>query len=909
MQVDPAGNVLIFGVTGSPDFPLLHPFDDTWATRETGLTLGDPTDGAGECFVAKFSPDGELCWSSFLGGSGFEGNLYGVSSGVVWYNCGWERGEGWVPSAVDDEGNFYVGGITFSADFPLVNAFDDTMEGDRESFLAKITPDGTIAWSTFSDSWPYVDWVYADYCDIAVRLVPDAFGNLYVVGQTGSPMFPTPNGFDTVFGDGTTDWPEGDAWPAATGTGDSFVLMLDPQGSMRWGTYLGGARNDYGGTAYTSPDGGILTAGQTLSRDFPLLAPFQDTYGGDGRNLPGDGFLAGFSPWGSLVWSSFAGGRDIEGIMDVAVCDSGAVYAAGSTNSQDWPTPNPNPASSCRRCFLLKIAPARSGEFAVLTNRLPKGFVGVPYSAAIEAAGDAPPFVWSMFRGSLPDGLTLDPATAAITGTPTREGKSIFTARVNDSHDPARILIAPLNIVVVNDAAPPRLSDLAAPATVRERLDNSIAITAYGDDRGAGDSLITAAEYFIDSAGSPGTGIPMAASDGEFDSKLELVAATIDTSSWRSPGSHAVYVRVRDEAGRWSDLGSISVDVVDVLPPGTVTDLAFEFSYLHELVATTSWRLEGLADTSEQSTIIDLGTLKPIVGVSLAPEAVLTYFPRAFSIWTSPDAANWTRIALQSDWKPVRGPALWQCEPEVARYVKIEAVPVLDRKAETYSVAVGEVKVYITDPDNPVVIRWTATEEDGCEDANASTEYDLGIGFRWFQPPAVGALEPLATAAPKQPGEAEEISFDLGWRFGTLWGILKSVDADSNWSGPSNTAAINVLPEGFQPNAPAEGEAVSRLVARQFSFFRGAGLKNMRIAFSDRAGFPNRAIRQDDLVSKTVRFPVKLNSFWWKPSRSQWRTLINLGSDSGRLYWRVEGKTLTNTLVIGPTRSMTIPAP
>ena len=61
------------------------------------------------------------------------------------------------------------------------------------------------------------------------------------------------------------------------------------------------------------------------------------------------------------------------------------------------------------------------------------GQVGVPYSSALVASGGTPPYTYSIIVGSLPPGLTLNPVTGAITGTPTQAGSFAFVARVVDS--------------------------------------------------------------------------------------------------------------------------------------------------------------------------------------------------------------------------------------------------------------------------------------------------------------------------------------------------------------------------------------------------------------------------------------------------------------------------------------------
>lgn len=55
--------------------------------------------------------------------------------------------------------------------------------------------------------------------------------------------------------------------------------------------------------------------------------------------------------------------------------------------------------------------------------------VGSAFSATISHTGGIPPFTWSVFSGSLPDGLTLN-GSGVISGTPTVSGSFAFTIQI-----------------------------------------------------------------------------------------------------------------------------------------------------------------------------------------------------------------------------------------------------------------------------------------------------------------------------------------------------------------------------------------------------------------------------------------------------------------------------------------------
>lgn len=59
--------------------------------------------------------------------------------------------------------------------------------------------------------------------------------------------------------------------------------------------------------------------------------------------------------------------------------------------------------------------------------------VGVPFSQPIRVLGGVPPYQFSILAGSLPTGVTLNPATGVVSGTPTIQGTFPTTFRVIDS--------------------------------------------------------------------------------------------------------------------------------------------------------------------------------------------------------------------------------------------------------------------------------------------------------------------------------------------------------------------------------------------------------------------------------------------------------------------------------------------
>ena len=63
---------------------------------------------------------------------------------------------------------------------------------------------------------------------------------------------------------------------------------------------------------------------------------------------------------------------------------------------------------------------------------LPATVVGHPYSQIVSATGGTAPYTFSISAGALPPGLTLNPVTGVISGTPTGPGTASFTVQATD---------------------------------------------------------------------------------------------------------------------------------------------------------------------------------------------------------------------------------------------------------------------------------------------------------------------------------------------------------------------------------------------------------------------------------------------------------------------------------------------
>ncbi|MGA3028881.1 MAG: SBBP repeat-containing protein [Bryobacteraceae bacterium] len=304
IAVDAAGSAYVTGYTMSTDFPTQSAYQ--------GKNQGDY-----DAFVTKLTPTGDaLVYSTYLGGSGLD-----ESNGI----------------AVDGTGAAYIAGVTFSPDFPTQAAYQSTLHGPSDAFVAKLSPSGSaLVYST------YLGGSGGDQCNgIAV----DGQRAAYVTGWTWSANFPTVSGYQMKPG-----------W-SAHGT-NAFVAKLTPAGSaLTYSTYLGGSGTDYGQAIAVDGAGSAYVTGYATSTNFPTESPYQAKFQGGAS----DAFVTKLTPAGTgLVYSTYLGGSDPDQGTGIAVDGSGSAYVTGWTGSGDFPTQSPFQATlkGSDNVFLTKLTPA-----------------------------------------------------------------------------------------------------------------------------------------------------------------------------------------------------------------------------------------------------------------------------------------------------------------------------------------------------------------------------------------------------------------------------------------------------------------------------------------------------------------------------------------------------------------------
>ncbi|MFO7722270.1 MAG: SBBP repeat-containing protein [Bacteroidales bacterium] len=283
VATDGDGNVYLAGSTYSQ-------INQTIATTGAHQATygGDNSISGGDAYLVKFNSQGVRQWSTYYGGAGPDG----ASS-----------------LALDAEGNIFMAGGTISPSAIATSGVHKNYLSSlsfQDAFLVKFNSSGVRIWGTYLGGPGH---------DGSVEVLADADGNAYLIGWA-----------ESATGIATTGAHQG---TFAGGDLDGFLVKFDSQGGRIWGTYFGGSENDLNASAAMDASGHIYIAGYTWSDSgIATSGSHQAVFGGTR-----DGFMAKFNDQGTLLWSTYYGGDQVDECRAMAIDPSGHIYIGGFTLS------------------------------------------------------------------------------------------------------------------------------------------------------------------------------------------------------------------------------------------------------------------------------------------------------------------------------------------------------------------------------------------------------------------------------------------------------------------------------------------------------------------------------------------------------------------------------------------------
>lgn len=276
MVQDSDGSVVITGnVQATGDLQLVeNPY--------LGVQNGDV-----DFFVLKISPQNQVQFVTYFGGSGFDGAL-GMDIGF---------------------NRIYLTGITNSGDYPTNSAYNVTKSPDLDAFVTVLNEFGNVSIYSSFFGGEKVDFGEA----IVVSNGPNDF---YVLGGSNSPNLPTTaNAFD----------------PTHNGDFDMYYMQMNVFGGLVYSTYLGGGGNETPkDLTFQGLGSSFVFVGTTTSTD--MYPQRSGNYNGGNTDL-----VVGYFSYTSLWTIKYFGGNGTDEAYEVKKDDRGNAYIVGRTDSLDFP--------------------------------------------------------------------------------------------------------------------------------------------------------------------------------------------------------------------------------------------------------------------------------------------------------------------------------------------------------------------------------------------------------------------------------------------------------------------------------------------------------------------------------------------------------------------------------------------
>jgi hypothetical protein len=211
----------------------------------------------------------------------------------------------------DPQSNVYVIGNTYNTNLPITaGAFQSTLKGSYESFIAKFDSCDNLIWCSYFGTSGF---------DNAEKIAYSNDNSIVFCGHTDGTDLDTTSGcFQSV----------------NNGSNDCFLAKFSLSGAPIWITYFGASGGDFAYDIETDSLNNIVIGGTSIS---PTLYTTPTSFQ---QNLSGatDAFIARFNSKGALKFSTFYGGTSSEDIHAITIDKHCNIIGVGGSFSPNLST-------------------------------------------------------------------------------------------------------------------------------------------------------------------------------------------------------------------------------------------------------------------------------------------------------------------------------------------------------------------------------------------------------------------------------------------------------------------------------------------------------------------------------------------------------------------------------------------
>lgn len=272
IKVDSLDNIILGGMTISNN---LYTTTNSFQSTQHGNT---------DAFIARFSKDGYLKWSTFYGGSGSE-DIHALT--------------------IDNNFNIIGVGASFSNNLNTsLSAYQSYNDGSADVYILKLDSSGNRIFSTYFGG-SSLDDAYGVCCD--------KFNNIYVSGHTNSPDFDTLNPIQVNINGGL----------------DSYLSKWSSNGNLLKSTLFGGSGDDRCLRLLDKSNGVILyleSNSTNLLSQYPLTGNY-------------DLYISTFDYNFIQTFGTYYGGSSSETGWDIRYSNNEIIFC-GESSSTNYPSSN-----------------------------------------------------------------------------------------------------------------------------------------------------------------------------------------------------------------------------------------------------------------------------------------------------------------------------------------------------------------------------------------------------------------------------------------------------------------------------------------------------------------------------------------------------------------------------------------